>query len=211
MELDNHDRRQGHQRPRSGGDLCSNSADAIDWLDEHGITLHSVSSFGGASVKRIHRPVDAEGKTVSVGSYMIPLLQENCDKAGVQTLLEHHRYRAADRCKRCRCGCEGYRYRRPDHHCECQGCGADHWRLRRKIGDGHRVQARAEGLYDQPTPQAHRVRALRWLPLGADTVDMDQIEDPTPPWRVTPAALITEGLRGDGAVLDQCRGQARHR
>ena len=38
--------------------LCSNSADAIDWLDEHGITLHSVSSFGGASVKRIHRPVD---------------------------------------------------------------------------------------------------------------------------------------------------------
>ena len=28
--------------------LCSNSADAIDWLDEHGITLHSVSSFGGA-------------------------------------------------------------------------------------------------------------------------------------------------------------------
>ena len=42
--------------------LCSNSADAIDWLDEHGITLHSVSSFGGASVKRIHRPVDAEGR-----------------------------------------------------------------------------------------------------------------------------------------------------
>ena len=29
----------------------------------------------------------AEGKTLSVGSYMIPLLQENCDKAGVQTLL----------------------------------------------------------------------------------------------------------------------------
>ena len=43
---------------------------------EHGITLHSVSSFGGASVKRIHRPVDAEGKTVSVGSYMIPLQRQ---------------------------------------------------------------------------------------------------------------------------------------
>ena len=67
--------------------LCANSADAIDWLDEHGITLHNVSSFGGASVKRIHRPVNAEGKTVSVGSYMIPLLQENCEKAGVQILL----------------------------------------------------------------------------------------------------------------------------
>ena len=60
---------------------------AIDWLDEHGITLHNVASFGGASVKRIHRPVDADGKTISVGSYMIPLLQENCEKAGVQILL----------------------------------------------------------------------------------------------------------------------------
>ena len=28
-----------------------------------------VSSFGGASVKRIHRPVNDEGKTLSVGSY----------------------------------------------------------------------------------------------------------------------------------------------
>ena len=60
---------------------------AIDWLDEHGITLHNVSSFGGASVKRIHRPVNDEGKVVSVGSYMIPLLEENCKKAGVQILL----------------------------------------------------------------------------------------------------------------------------
>ena len=31
--------------------------------------------------------MDAEGKTVSVGSYMIPLLEENCEKAGVQILL----------------------------------------------------------------------------------------------------------------------------
>jgi fumarate reductase flavoprotein subunit len=28
--------------------------------------------------------VNAEGKTVSVGSYMIPLLEENCEKAGVK-------------------------------------------------------------------------------------------------------------------------------
>mgnify|MGYP000130382087 CR=1 FL=1 len=30
---------------------------------------------------------DGDGKTVSVGSYMIPLLEENCEKAGVQILL----------------------------------------------------------------------------------------------------------------------------
>ena len=87
MELDTMIGGKGINDPALVETLCSNSADAIDWLDEHGITLHSVSSFGGASVKRIHRPVDGDGKTVSVGSYMIPLLQENCDKAGVQTLL----------------------------------------------------------------------------------------------------------------------------
>ena len=87
MELDTMIGGKGINDPALVETLCANSADAIDWLDEHGITLHNVSSFGGASVKRIHRPVDAEGKTVSVGSYMIPLLEENCEKAGVQILL----------------------------------------------------------------------------------------------------------------------------
>ena len=32
--------------------------------------------------------MNAEGKTVSVGSYMIPLLQENCEKAGVKMMLD---------------------------------------------------------------------------------------------------------------------------
>ena len=87
MELDTMIGGKGVNDPALVETLCANSADAIDWLDEQGITLHSVSSFGGASVKRIHRPVNAEGKTVSVGSYMIPLLEENCEKAGVQMML----------------------------------------------------------------------------------------------------------------------------
>lgn len=88
MELDTMIGGKGINDPELVETLCANSADAIDWLDEHGITLHNVSSFGGASVKRIHRPVNAEGKTVSVGSYMIPLLQENCEKAGVKMMLD---------------------------------------------------------------------------------------------------------------------------
>ncbi len=53
---------KGLNNPELVETLCSNSADAIDWLDEHGITLHSVSSFGGASVKRIHRPWTATAR-----------------------------------------------------------------------------------------------------------------------------------------------------
>ena len=66
MELDTMIGGKGINDPALVETLCSNSADAIDWLDEHGITLHNVSSFGGASVKRIHRPVNDEGKVVSV-------------------------------------------------------------------------------------------------------------------------------------------------
>ena len=148
MELDTMIGGKGINDPALVETLCSNSADAIDWLDEHGITLHSVSSFGGASVKRIHRPVDAEGKTVSVGSYMIPLLQENCDKAGVQTLLNTTATELLTDANGAVVGVKATGSTRRDHHRECQGCGADHRRLRRKSGHGHRVQARAEGLYD---------------------------------------------------------------
>ena len=67
--------------------LVENSADAIDWLDSIGAPLPSVSSFGGASVKRIHRPVDEEGKTLSVGSFIVPILEQNLTNRGVELLF----------------------------------------------------------------------------------------------------------------------------
>ena len=67
--------------------LYEGTADAIDWLDANGMSLHNVSSFGGASVKRIHRPINAEGKVVSVGAYLIPLMEENCAKRGIDSVL----------------------------------------------------------------------------------------------------------------------------
>ena len=67
--------------------LCENSAAGIDWLDTIGAQLHDVASFGGASVKRIHRPVDAEGKTISVGSYIVPVLESACEERGIEILF----------------------------------------------------------------------------------------------------------------------------
>ena len=39
---------------------------------------------------RIHRPVNDEGKTVSVGSYLIPKLKDAAEKNGVTFLMETH-------------------------------------------------------------------------------------------------------------------------
>ena len=69
--------------------FANNTAAGVEWLAglDTPIELTSVGSFGGASVKRIHRPVDADGKTMSVGSYMIPLLQKNCEDLGVKIYM----------------------------------------------------------------------------------------------------------------------------
>ena len=52
--------------------LSSQSAEGIEWLKSIGAVLESVGSFGGASVKRIHRPVNDEGKTLSVAPIWCP-------------------------------------------------------------------------------------------------------------------------------------------
>lgn len=53
--------------------FVDHSADAIDWLDNMGITLNNISYSGGASVKRIHRPADGS----AVGGYLVDGLIRN--------------------------------------------------------------------------------------------------------------------------------------
>ncbi|MCQ2609620.1 MAG: FAD-dependent oxidoreductase, partial [Lachnospiraceae bacterium] len=67
--------------------LCEGSANAIDWLKGIGASLDNVGAFGGASVKRIHRPVNAEGKTVSVGSYLVPLFEKAVNQRGINIVF----------------------------------------------------------------------------------------------------------------------------
>ena len=52
---------KGLNNPDLVNTLVNDSAAAIDWLSSIGIDLNNVAAFGGASVKRIHRPVNAEG------------------------------------------------------------------------------------------------------------------------------------------------------
>ena len=87
MELDTMIGGKGLNDPELVHTLVANSADAITWLESIGAPCPSVGAFGGASVKRIHRPVNEEGKTVSVGAYIIPILQQNIEDRGVNLML----------------------------------------------------------------------------------------------------------------------------
>ena len=206
MELDTMIGGKGINDPELVETLCANSADAIDWLDEHGITLHNVSSFGGASVKRIHRPVNAEGKTVSVGSYMIPLLEENCEKAGVQILLNTTANEiltdangAAVGVKATGASGETVTVNAKAVVLATGGFGANlDMVVKYKPELKGFMTTNAPGIQGQGIEMAQAI--------GAATVDMDQIQI-HPTVEANTAALITEGLRGDGAILINEEGQ----
>ena len=206
MELDTMIGGKGINDPALVETLCANSADAIDWLDEHGITLHNVSSFGGASVKRIHRPVNDEGKVVSVGSYMIPLLQENCEKAGVQILLNTTANEiltdangAAVGVKATGSTGETVTVNAKAVVLTTGGFGANlDMVVKYKPELKGFMTTNAAGIQGQGIEMAEAI--------GAATVDMDQIQI-HPTVEANTAALITEGLRGDGAVLINAEGK----
>lgn len=206
MELDTLIGGKGSNDPELVDTLCGNSADAIGWLDTIGADLSSVASFGGASVKRIHRPVDDEGKTISVGSYIVPILQENCEKRGIEILLNT----TAESI-------------RTDESGAVTGINAVG-----KNGEKVIVNAKAvilatggfganlemvteykpelEGFMTTNAAGAQGQGITMATKVGAATVDMDQIQI-HPTVQYDTAALITEGLRGDGAILVNAEGK----
>ena len=205
MELDTLIGGHGINDPALVETLCSNSADAIDWLAEQGIELTSVSSFGGASVKRIHRPVDSEGKTISVGSYMIPLLQSKCEELGVEILLNTTANKILTDADGAAVGIEA-----TDKNGAAVTVNAKAVILATG-GFGANLDMVVEykpdlaGFMTTNAPGAQGQGIDMAVAIGAGTVDMDQIQI-HPTVEANTAALITEGLRGDGAILVNAEG-----
>ena len=198
---------KGINDPALVNTLVSNTADAIDWLASQDIKLTDVASFGGASVKRIHRPLNEEGKVVSVGAYTVPLLEAACQKRENITLMTDTTAIALV----------------PDENGACIGALA-----MGKTGNSITVAADAVVLTTggfganldmveayKPelkgfmTTNAAGIQGLGILmaaELGAATVDMEQIQI-HPTVQADTASLITEGLRGDGAILVNKNGE----
>ena len=206
MELDTMIGGKGINDPELVETLCENSADAIDWLDEHGITLHNVSSFGGASVKRIHRPVNEEGKVVSVGAYMIPLLQENCEKRGIDIVLNTTVDTILTDANGAAVGVSGTDkdgntvvVNAKSVILATGGFGAN-------LDMVTQYKPELAGFMTTNAAGAQGQGIEMATAIGAGTVDMDQIQI-HPTVEANTAALITEGLRGDGAILVNANGE----
>ena len=206
MELDTMVGGKGINNPELVKTLCEGTADAIDWLDENGITLHNVSSFGGASVKRIHRPVNEEGKVVSVGAYMIPLLQENCEKRGIDIVLNTTVDTILTGANGAAVGVSGTDkdgntvvVNAKSVILATGGFGAN-------LDMVTQYKPELAGFMTTNAAGAQGQGIEMATAIGAGTVDMDQIQI-HPTVEANTAALITEGLRGDGAILVNANGE----
>lgn len=185
--------------------LCENSAVSIEWLGTIGADLTSVGSFGGASVKRIHRPVNAEGKTISVGSYIVPVLEKACTERGVTLLTETLATALNTDETGAVCGVTAM-------------AGETEITVNAKSviiatgGFGANLDMVTEynpelsGFMTTNAPGAQGQGIAMATAVGAATVDMEQIQI-HPTVEANTAALITEGLRGDGAILVNAEGK----
>ena len=205
MELDTLIGGHGINDPALVETLCTNSADAIAWLGEQGIELTSVGAAGGASVKRIHRPLDDEGLVISVGSYIIPRLQSKCEELGVEILLNTTANKILTDADGAAVGIEA-----TDKNGAAVTVNAKAVILATG-GFGANLDMVVEykpdlaGFMTTNAPGAQGQGIDMAVAIGAGTVDMDQIQI-HPTVEANTAALITEGLRGDGAILVNAEG-----
>ncbi|MCQ2538347.1 MAG: flavocytochrome c [Lachnospiraceae bacterium] len=196
---------KGINNPELVKTLAVNSADGIKWLAGIGADLNNVGSFGGASVKRIHRPVNAEGKTVSVGAYLIPILEKAVKDSGVELLLSTN----AESIVMTDGKATGITAKDSDGNAVTINAKAV---VLATGGFGANLDMvvsynpNLKGFVTTNAPGIQGTGIKMAENAGAATVDMDQIQI-HPTVEQGTSALITEGLRGDGAILVNAEGK----
>lgn len=174
--------------------LAEKSADAINWLDEIGAPLPKVSFSGGATNARIHAPADGSG----VGSYLVNCFSETMEKLGVEVLLETR----ANEIIMVDGAAAGVKAESPDKELTINakavilttgGFGANE-----EMYCTYRPDLR--GTVTTNAPGATGDGIVMAQAVGADLVDIEQIQL-HPTVEQATSMLITEGVRGDGAIL----------
>ena len=180
--------------------LANSSSDAIDWLDSIGAELPKISFSGGASVNRIHAPADGSG----VGNYLVDHFSAKLTELGVDVMLNTTATELLVDAEGKICGVKA------------EGADANYTFNCKAVilatgGFGANLDMIAEyrpdlkGTVTTNAPGATGDGILMAQALGADVVDIEQIQL-HPTVEQTTSMLITESVRGDGAILVNQQG-----
>lgn len=190
--------------------LCENSADSIEWMSSIGADLKSVGQFGGASVKRIHRPVNAEGKTTAVGAYVVPILEKNVEDLGVKVYYDTTANKILMKDgKAAGVEAEGKSGNKVTVNAKAVVLATGGFGANNDMVAEQNPDLKGYITTNAPGAQGQGITMATAEGIDAATVDMKQIQlHPTVHVDDSGNAhLITEGLRGDGAILVNAEGK----
>ncbi len=175
--------------------MANSSAGAIDWLDTIGADLPKISFSGGASVNRIHAPADGSG----VGAYLVDRFSAKLKELGVEVMLET----AATELLTDGDGkIIGVKAEGPDAvytiNAKAVILASGGFGANEEMYTTYRPDLK--GTVTTNAPGATGDGIIMAQALGADLVDIEQIQL-HPTVEQTTSILITESVRGDGAIL----------
>ncbi len=182
--------------------MAENSSAAVDWVNEIGGDLSVVGMFGGASVKRIHRPSD----TSAVGPMLVKALNAKLEELNVPVLLETKATKILTDDNGAVCGVLAEDKDGKEMTINCTavilatgGFGANAEMVVEYKSD-------LEGFCTTNHPGATGDGIAMAKELGAAFVDMEQIQT-HPTVNPDTTTMYTEGVRGNGAILVNKEGK----
>ena len=181
--------------------FVENAPDAIDWLDNNGIELSGITTTGGMSIDRTHRPASG----AAVGGFLISGLQKNINRRGIEVMLdtnvteiltENHKV-------------VGVKVSEEDGSVQTIKAKAviiatGGFSANREMVEKYRPDLKGFVTTNHKGATGSGIMILE--KLGAGTVDMKEIQI-HPTVEQTTSYLISESIRGGGAILVSQKGQ----
>lgn len=180
--------------------LTADSANIIDWLTERGADLSEVVFTGGQSAKRTHRPAGGQ----AVGPVIVDALAETAEKDGIDVRTESEvtkLIKTGDKVTGVEVKHKGETYNITAKAVVMAtgGFGAN-----AKMVAEYKPSLEGFGSTNSPAITGEGIKMVK--AVGGDLVDMTEIQThPTVVHKKT--AMITEAVRGEGAILVNREGK----
>ncbi|PXZ07769.1 flavocytochrome c [Gilliamella apicola] len=175
--------------------FVENAPDAIDWLDNNGIELSGITTTGGMSVDRTHRPASG----AAVGGYLISGLVKNINRRGIEVMLDSNVTEIITENHQV----VGVKVTEEDGSIQTIKAKAviiatGGFSANREMVEKYRPDLKGFVTTNHKGATGSGIMILE--KLGAGTVDMKEIQI-HPTVEQTTSYLISESIRGGGAIL----------
>ncbi len=182
--------------------MAENSNEAVEWVNELGADLTVVGMFGGASVKRIHRP----GDTSAVGPVLVKTLSAELEELGIPVMLNTTAEKILADENGAVCGVTAADKDGSEFTIDCTavvlatgGFGSN-----AEMVVEYKPELAGFGTTNHAGATGDGIRMAE--ELGAALVDIEQIQT-HPTVHPETQTMYTEGVRGNGAILVNKEGK----